>query len=303
MLASARVSSLIIQWIILEINMLRVIPLLLARNRRTRASRAIKYFIRQRLASLLFIIAALLGAEKIISVAIITIRLLFKLGIPPFHSWVITLLPGLNPIAVLIILTVQKFIPLIILSCIGFSRRWLALILGSRLVVLLTTIATTSLYDILFLSSIRNGVWIVTLVSLTRWWVIFFIVYCLLVLRVVVLFNRLKIFSLSHIIALSSGSGLLIIISLFNLGGLPPLVGFFIKIGALKRIAPSGWTITVFLILLAFIILAIYTTLVFSWACLPPSIFLISWTRASHFYSVLGVVIIVIVSGGLWILP
>jgi len=54
--------------------MLRVIPLLLARNGRTRASRAIKYFIRQRLASLVFIIAALLGAEKIISVAIITIR-------------------------------------------------------------------------------------------------------------------------------------------------------------------------------------------------------------------------------------
>jgi len=72
-----------LQWVVLEINILRIIPLIIRRITADRISCGLKYFLSQGTASLILIFFFMVGVgvENIIQIV-----LLLKLGIPPFHS-------------------------------------------------------------------------------------------------------------------------------------------------------------------------------------------------------------------------
>ena len=197
---SARVDSLILQWVVLEVNMLSVIPVLMGGQRGRGAYTRAGYFIRQRCASLVFIFRLVLGLEKSGALALTMFRLLFKLGIPPFHSWVMNVLPGLSLSSAVVVFTVQKFTPLVVLSHTGLGLWWLAVVIVASLVVLLVRAErVVSVYTVLFLSSVRNGMWLLRLVSFGWGWVIYLWVYSFMVASLVFTLKSIGLFSIGHI--------------------------------------------------------------------------------------------------------
>jgi hypothetical protein len=66
--------------------MLCFIPLLVRNLRERSILRGVKYFISQRLASLVFILGSLAIGKGVLADRLVRLALVFKLGIPPFHS-------------------------------------------------------------------------------------------------------------------------------------------------------------------------------------------------------------------------
>jgi len=147
--------------------MLCIIPVILGRSREDSIISGVKYFISQRSASVVFLISTIMG--RVIENIIILRRLsiIFKLGVPPFHSWILGIIMNINLIELALLLTVQKFIPLIILSQLGLrDATMMVLILLRGVQIVVRANSNFSFRYILFLSSVRNGIWIV--VSLLR---------------------------------------------------------------------------------------------------------------------------------------
>ena len=126
----------------------------------------VKYFISQRLASLVFISALLIRQELSRVRFLIQLTILFKLGLPPFHSWVLRILGELKYAEIWLIFSIQKVIPLIIMSQIPRSN-WVSLIVFSLRLMLVGryVVSNLSLNLIMFISSVVNTLWIMRIAA------------------------------------------------------------------------------------------------------------------------------------------
>ena len=90
LIVSLRSNSSLMIWISLEVNILRFLPII-SSNDLAPFENTIKYFLVQSLASILFITTAILRIYKYkyrIEI-VLTLAIVLKLGIAPFHSWFI----------------------------------------------------------------------------------------------------------------------------------------------------------------------------------------------------------------------
>lgn len=110
--------------------MVIVIPLLSAIGGLKAAEATLKYFISQTVASVLFLFFFLVSCMRALgAVNFIPVLILFKLGLPPFQSWLVRICLARPYKTLLIILFIQKFIPLHILGSLPSSQQLLSLVL------------------------------------------------------------------------------------------------------------------------------------------------------------------------------
>ena len=103
-------------------------------------------------------------------------------------------------------------------------------------------------------------------------WFIFFIVYCLILGGLIF---RLVIFNIKKIIDLKEGGMLtkfIISFHLFNIGGVPPILGFVIKLILLVKMLNIRLFFIIALLFSSFILLIIYLILIYQVVCLTPSL-------------------------------
>merc|ERR1711942_29411 len=106
---SARTRRIVLQWLCLEINILSFIPLLVRGGVSSDIIVGVKYFLSQRIASLLFFRLVVLNISSIRIEIVIIRTILFKLGVPPFHSWLIRVLGELKPIFIFFFLRFKSW--------------------------------------------------------------------------------------------------------------------------------------------------------------------------------------------------
>ena len=156
-LTSFRVSSLFGQWVRLEVNMLCFLPLILRNGELNTGLAGIKYFVSQRMASVIFLIGLLLVGNLGLVQSFMGLIIVFKMGVPPFHSWLLRVLRDRRWAGILGVFTVQKVIPLVILSHLGVRGSGLLLIVGFTAAMVLTRLELiNSFYLLLFLSGSVN---------------------------------------------------------------------------------------------------------------------------------------------------
>lgn len=257
-LGAARVESLLMQWVCLEVNILCVIPILLGGLMNSSFITRVKYFVSQRSASVVFLISIIIIDNISMAATIASAAIIFKLGIPPFHRWIMRIIMRVGLVELVLILTLQKFIPLIILSQIELRVEIIFVIFFSSLgIIVLRMNSTFSINYILFLSSVGNGLWIV--VSLFRGvWLIFLILYSLMLVMVCLLITLSKMNKLRDLPLMNTTMKLAVTFNFLNLGGIPPLIGFSVKLMVLKNIAILGVNVSIILVLLSVMILYIY---------------------------------------------
>jgi len=170
-------------WLGLEINLMRIIPILITKSTPSTTESRIKYFITQALASVVIIASAtsiffynfsnFFSLQPLLLVSGIGI----KLGAAPLHFWLPQVIQTSDWPQILILLTWQKLAP-IVLIMFSSSQLIFILILASCLVGVLGAINQTSFKKILVYSSILHSAWILTatLCSEIIWW-FYFVIY------------------------------------------------------------------------------------------------------------------------------
>jgi len=236
---SMRSNSILLIWFSLELNLLRFLPII-ASNNNLAVENSIKYFLVQRWASILFL-SSFMVSETLFNRAyfIITIAILIKLGTPPFHIWFITIIKTSPFFIILLLSTIQKMIPLYFISNVFFPKSLFFFILFFTRYVSISLLWTIiNINNLLGISSLININWILIRSQINFNLVILFIVvYFYLLLGLVLIFNKnnAKRFT-QGLNKISAWDKVIIVLLFISLGGLPPFLGFLIKLIVIKFI-------------------------------------------------------------------
>ena len=229
-------------WVSLELNILVFVPLLGGRGVASALENRLKYFLVQRVASVFFIWAALLSTflGQELTAILIIFAMAVKLGMAPFHGWFVSVVSNTSFGLIFILSTVQKVIPLLVLSLLpARSFTVYILIFLTLLTVFLMGMGQVSIRKILVISSLNNVRWIFLGAQRSPTsWGLFLVVYSRLLgcLLMFLYFERMGSFSHSLLTGLKNSSKAGLILLLMSLGGLPPLLGFFNKLLIIKTI-------------------------------------------------------------------
>nr|YP_009351053.1 NADH dehydrogenase subunit 2 [Anhangatermes macarthuri]AQP28465.1 NADH dehydrogenase subunit 2 [Anhangatermes macarthuri] len=230
-------------WMGLEINLMSFIPLMSNIKNMYNTEASLKYFIVQVLASatLLFMVVMKTLMEDLFTFEsstytsmIICTPLLLKSGAAPLHWWFPGVMEGLSWENCVLLMTVQKAAPLMLMSyLIEINAFTLSIILLSTIVGSIGGLNQTSMRKILTYSSINHTGWmLIALTTSENLWMVYFMIYSTLTLTVV---SAIKLSSTSFInqtMLTNKETALMkfmMFTSLLSLGGLPPFLGFLPK--------------------------------------------------------------------------
>nr|AEB39255.1 NADH dehydrogenase subunit 2 [Anomaloglossus verbeeksnyderorum] len=259
----------ILAWIGLEINTLAIIPLM-TKNPHPRSIEATtKYFLTQATASALILFSCTLNAwltgewtinnlTNPLSTTLMTIALLTKLGVAPFHFWLPEVLQGLTLQTGLILSTWQKLAPMALLFQLSQS-------LNLNMMLLLGLISTfvggwgginqTQIRKILAFSSISHLGWMVAILKISpELYLLNFTLYIIMTSTTFYMFLSINSKSLSQLTTAWPKIPTLIafaLLSLLSLSGLPPLTGFLPKWLIAQELIKQNLTLFAFLILMS----------------------------------------------------
>lgn len=256
---SLRVTSRLLIWIRLELNILRFLPIISSKEN-VEIENSIKYFLIQRWASITFLIRFFFFIVNNNFFILINLRLFIKLGISPFHSWFISILKTSSLNTLFILSTFQKIIPLIIIFNIKVNNILLLIVIVLTLRFILSLLPSTiNVNKVLALSSINNIVWLIisTLFSLKIIF-LFIAVYIYILSGVIIIYNFYSLSIFNQINSIIFLDKFLILIIFMSLGGIPPLLGFLRKMLILKILISNFIRIVLVFIIVISSLLLLY---------------------------------------------
>lgn len=266
----------LIAWIILEINILRFIPLILSTKSNQETEASIKYFLSQALGSILILLGIRILYQPInqsISTWTIIIAILIKLGIAPCHFWYPSVIASLSWINCLTLSTWQKLAPLTLLIITTYktqSRLIIAIIAAiNALIGGVLGINQTHLRPLLAYSSIGHIGWIVSILSINKsiFCITYFIIYSIIVAPIFLIMNLINsktIKSIFNIFKINPVVAIIIAVALLSLAGIPPLTGFLPKLMVISKLIETNFTVLVFLLIGTYINLYYYLNIAFN---------------------------------------
>nr|QIS91929.1 NADH dehydrogenase subunit 2 [Geocapromys ingrahami] len=234
----------LLMWMGLEMSMLSIIPILMSKSNPRSTEAATKYFLTQATASMIFLLSiimtmmhsgqwSILHTNNQIVSLILTLALIMKLGLAPFHFWVPEVTQGSSLIAGMILLTWQKIAPLSILIQISPVINQTMIISSALLSTLLGGwggLNQTQLRKILAYSSIAHMGWMLVVMnfnpSISLFNLMIYIIMTISLFATLHMNNNLSTLSLSNVWSTAPPTIIIILLTLLSMGGLPPLTGF-----------------------------------------------------------------------------
>nr|ADK21577.1 NADH dehydrogenase subunit 2 [Episoriculus macrurus] len=234
-------------WIGFEMNMIAIIPMLMKAYNPRSMEASTKYFMTQATASMILMMAIIMnllysGHWTITNITnptasiLMTIALVMKLGLSPFHFWVPEVTQGVPLLSGLILLTWQKIAPLSVLYQI-FPSINLDMLLTMSLLSLLVGgwggLNQTQLRKIMAYSSIAHMGWMTAIMTYNpNLMLLNLIIYITMTMATFMLFMftaSTTTLSLSHTWNKTPLITSFVLMLMLSLGGLPPLTGFLPK--------------------------------------------------------------------------
>ena len=274
-LIAFRFNSRLIIWIRLEINILRFLPII-SSGLNIELENSVKYFIIQRWASIIFLIRFFFCNYLFNRFyTLLIIRIFIKLGISPFHTWFISILKTCSLFILIILSTVQKLIPLIILNniYINFNLLYFRIII-TIIFILFILSSVINLNKLLALSSLGNILWLISRNILSLKLILLFIfIYIYILLGIYIFYNIYYYNIFIQINRINFFDKIIIIIVFMSLGGMPPMLGFLRKLLILKIIfIYENMFLFLIIIFSALILLYHYISRIYFFLTFVPSI-------------------------------
>jgi len=233
---SLRVSSNLLLWMRLELNILRFLPIMSSKEN-IEIENSIKYFLIQRWASVIFLIRFfffyMINNNFYM---LINLRLFMKLGVSPFHSWFIAILKTSSLITLFMLSTVQKIIPLVIIFNIKLNNFLIFIVIFLTLIFIIILLPRTiNINKVLAISSINNIIWLIISVLFSiKIIFLFMVIYMYLVIGFINIYSFYNINIFTQINSIIFFDKFFLVIVFISLGGMPPILGFLRKIIILK---------------------------------------------------------------------
>nr|UNO54417.1 NADH dehydrogenase subunit 2 [Rhipicephalus sanguineus] len=260
-LISMSSNSWFIFWLMMEINMMSFIPIMNEFKLKNYNS-MIMYFIIQSFSSSLFFISSfqysLFNTELFLS--LINISILIKLGVIPFHFWLMLISESLNFNSLLILLTIQKIIPLLIIEKF-LNKMMIPLFVLSSLMASILAMKYKLMKKILIFSSISHQGWILCLIAKkVNFWFSYLIMYSVIIYTIIINCKMVNFNSLNNLTSskMSVKMKNTMIMSMMSLAGMPPFLGFFMKIVAISYLIKMNLIFITILIISSLINLFFY---------------------------------------------
>nr|YP_011017393.1 NADH dehydrogenase subunit 2 [Amblyomma parvum]WQF69056.1 NADH dehydrogenase subunit 2 [Amblyomma parvum] len=226
-------NSWFIFWLMMEMNLLFFVPIMNFKNK-IDSNLMITYFIIQCFSSTLFFMSAMnfIYSKMHIFMLIINISMMIKLALIPFHFWLSSISEMIEFQTLFFILTFQKMIPMIILT--HFKTSILIFFISiSSMIASLLALNSKSFKKILIFSSISHQGWVISMIiAESNFWVSYMIIYSFLILKISNMCLKFKLNYVSIFFAKNkfTSKKMSIIFLMLSLGGMPPFLGFFMKL-------------------------------------------------------------------------
>nr|YP_011008756.1 NADH dehydrogenase subunit 2 [Uroobovella oviformis]WPV72082.1 NADH dehydrogenase subunit 2 [Uroobovella oviformis] len=253
-------------WISMEINMISFLPLMF--NDSKSMNSMLKYFFIQSIASSLFMLFMILFSLFSINIYMIMIMLsmLTKLGMFPIFTWFPQVVSNSNWLTNFILMSVQKLIPINILSMFNHNFMLLSLtLIMSSLISITGMWNQNNLKIVMAFSSMNHMSWIIMpmMFNLSVWF-LYFLIYSIIILVMLTFFSYLNINSMMNLkLVKNYYNNLMVLIMFWNLGGLPPLIGFLPKWMVASIMVEKSFSLTMIMMLSSFISLYVYSKIMF----------------------------------------
>nr|AEL17463.1 NADH dehydrogenase subunit 2 [Paradoxornis brunneus ricketti]AEL17464.1 NADH dehydrogenase subunit 2 [Paradoxornis brunneus ricketti] len=234
-------------WAGLEINTLAILPLISKSHHPRSIEAATKYFLTQATASTLVLFASMTNAWHTgqwditqlthpTSCLILTSAIAMKLGLVPFHFWFPEVLQG-SPLATgLLLSTIMKFPPVVLLVMTSPSLNPTLLTfmaISSAALGGWMGLNQTQIRKIMAFSSISHLGWMTIIISYNpKLTLLNFYLYTMMTAAVFLILNTNNTLSLSALMttwAKNPTLSAMLLLTLLSLAGLPPLTGFLPK--------------------------------------------------------------------------
>lgn len=185
-----------------------------------------------------------------------SMSLLYKIGLPPFHLWLVKIIQEVSISLFLFIRTLHKLVPIFVMLI--FLRNELVILIISVFSAIFLLIISSFLLILIYSSFLHSG-WILLagyskIIFSLVYWSVYSLVLILLVRVITTRFRSLLFFYLR----------LAVIIFLLILSGIPPFTMFWIKVIVLINL---GWNKFIRLIMLYLAFMAIWAYMRLAFVC------------------------------------
>nr|UTN43018.1 NADH dehydrogenase subunit 2 [Chelopistes texanus] len=250
-------SSWISSWVAMELGSIGFLPILSWNGSLMSKLSAWKYFLVQAISSSVFLFSILGISGSFFSnwqelsndffSFILMASIFMKMGIFPFHGWLISVVENCSWMKFFIISTVQKVVPLCIFFNLSFSStlgNWISYFwLSCSVLMSLSCFFENSTRKFLTFSSMLNISWVCLAINLESALAFFFFFsYTFTLFSCCLLFQSSSVYFQSDFFFLESSSWsskFLKVTLMGSLCGLPPFAGFFPKLLVLQEILNS----------------------------------------------------------------
>nr|WGO58159.1 NADH dehydrogenase subunit 2 [Scalida pyrrhocephala] len=230
-------------WMGLEINLLSFIPIMSSHDNIYTSESSLKYFIIQALASTTLLFSVLMSMLTeimnlmylpVLTNSVILTPLLLKMGVAPLHWWFPNVMEGLSWQNCIILMTVQKLSPLVLISYLWTTSIFsIVIIMTSITIGSISGLNQTSIRKIMTYSSINHMGWMLTAMLMgDNYWFLYLLIYSIMTMTVIMTIYPSQISLINQTFLLDNKNPImkfLMFMSLLSLGGLPPFTGFFPK--------------------------------------------------------------------------
>nr|QKW88755.1 NADH dehydrogenase subunit 2 [Idiocerus herrichii] len=289
-------------WVGLEISLMSFIPLMIS-NLTISSECAMKYFIVQSMSSSVFILGVifmLMGVNMNYEL-IIVLSMVMKMGAAPFHMWLLSMVEGLNYMAMFNMFTTMKIVPMMIIINMDLNLNLIIII--TLIVGSIFGLNQNSVRKMLSYSSIFNmGFMIYSMKNLSLWMLYFFIYSInLFMLIKILMLNNINYINQFVVNKIELKSKLSIWILMLSSGGMPPMMGFMGKLVVIElSINFSDWLISLLMIVTSLLVMFYYNRLCF--IMMSISSLMTKWKINSISWLSLNIMIINLMSMPIFIL-
>nr|WQF69087.1 NADH dehydrogenase subunit 2 [Amblyomma auricularium] len=258
-------NSWFIFWLMMEMNLLFFVPIMNTKNK-IDSNLMITYFIVQCFSSTLFFMGAMnfIILNMCIFKYIINISMMIKLALIPFHFWLSSISEMIEFQTLFFILTLQKIVPMIVIS--HFKMSILVFFISiSSIIASLLALNSKSFKKILIFSSISHQSWVISMILMeSNFWISYMIIYSFLILKITNLCLKLKFNFMSNFYFKNKSlpSKVSVIFLMLSLGGMPPFMGFFMKLISITILIQTMNLLLIILIISSIMNIFIYMQMI-----------------------------------------
>nr|UGK73321.1 NADH dehydrogenase subunit 2 [Signoretia aureola] len=245
-------------WMGVEISLMSFLPLI-STSGVLNSEATMKYFIIQSISSSLLIMSILMMMmNKNNFNLIIYMSLMIKMGVAPFHNWVISMIDGLSMMSTLFLLTLIKIPSMIMISYL-LVKSYL-MIISTIIVGSILGLNQNSIRKLIAYSSIFNMGFIISCLENNILWIEFFMIYSIMVtiLILILMNNNINYLNQLMINDLNLLTKMIIWMNMLSMGGMPPLMGFINKFMVIEFLIQMKNTMVISLMVISSLMVMSY---------------------------------------------